>query len=75
MTVKIKQDLETQLLELARSHQLALDELVERILREYLSGADETRRWVQSTQAQLGGVWSAEDFSDWQPPHARQAAF
>lgn len=68
MTLKLDPELEDLLRDAARRQQLSLSELVERILRRYLTLLpDNERVWVQVTQSRLSRVWGTEDFSDWEP--------
>ena len=71
MNVKLNDDLEILLREMAKSESLSIDELVDRIVREYVDSMEEAPLvWVQTTRHLLPQTWPVEDFSDWQPPDA-----
>ena len=72
MNVKLKDDLENLLREMAKSESLSIEELVDRIVREYVDSMEEAPvAWVQATQQHLPQIWPVEDFSDWNPPDAQ----
>ena len=71
MTVEIRPEIESKLMELARRRNQSVESLVGDILVAVVTpDSDEPGDWVQATQRHLPQVWPAEDFSSWQPPHA-----
>ncbi len=72
MNVELKPELEHRLQAIAQKRSQSLSELVEEAMLSYLNALEsEPSSWVETTQSLLSQVWSAEDFTEWNPPHGR----
>ena len=70
MNVELKPELGHRLQEVAKKRSQSLSELVEEAMLSYLNALEsEPTSWVQTTQDLLPQVWSADDFTEWNPPH------
>ena len=71
MLVELDPTLEVRLGAAAEHAALSVDQLVQRVLTDFLDEfADDPRQWVETTRKQLPQVWPVEDFPHWGPPRA-----
>jgi hypothetical protein len=71
MLVELDPTLEVRLGAAAEHAALSVDQLVQRVLTDFLDEfADDPRQWVETTRKQLPQVWPDEDFAHWGPPRA-----
>ncbi|MGH7202570.1 MAG: hypothetical protein ACREJB_18330 [Planctomycetaceae bacterium] len=71
MTVNLSPELERRLEELAGRRSIAVKELVEQVLEQWLASAgDAPSGWVEMTQKRLTHVWPEENPADCKPPNA-----
>ena len=72
MNVELKPELERRLQTIAQKRSQSLSELVEEAMVSYLETLEsEPSSWVDATQGLLPQVWTAEDFTEWNPPDGR----
>jgi predicted transcriptional regulator len=72
VNVELKPELERRLQSIAEKRSQSLSELVEEAMLSYLGTLEsESSSWVNATENLLPQVWSAEDFSEWNPPDGR----
>ena len=71
MHVELNPTLEVRLGAAAAKASVSVDQLVERVLTNFLDEfSDDPAQWVETTREQLPQVWPEEDFAHWGPPRA-----